>query len=417
MSAAARIHHGWYVVAALFVILTITSGLAFYNLSVYMNALVAGRDFPVTAVSVAIAVFFVASGLGGLLAGHLLARFDPRWTIVAGGVLGALALALLGGVERLGELYGVYALFGLGHACCTLVPATTLVTGWFRARRAIALSIASTGLSVGGILVTPASAALIGRIGLGPATELFALAWLLGVVPVTLLVVRAAPSGTPGAEGGVPAAPVDGWTRGDALSSSWFLAITGAWSLIMLAQVGAISHLFNLAATRVDAATGATAISLMASASILGRFLGGWLITRMDIRIFALGCIVAQGVSLTLLALADRSGAVLLGALAFGATVGNLLMLQPLLLAEVFGARDYGRIYSTSQLVTTLGVAAGPALLGVLFDLLGSYTAAFGLAAAASTLALGAMVLAGPFPAGPPGGDEARGLDGTEEAA
>jgi MFS family permease len=407
--APRRIAYGWYVVAALFVVLTITSGLAFYNMSVYMSALVATHGFPVSAVSAAIAVFFIASGFGGLAAGHLLTRVDPRWTIVAGGVLGALSLWLLGGVTALWQLYLVYVLFGLGHACCALVPATTLVTRWFTEKRSIALSVASTGLSLGGILLTPASAALIGRIGLEAATDVFALIWFLGVVPVTVLVIREAPSapidagvGTAARAAAAPQPPLDGWRYADALPSRWFLAITGAWVLIMLAQVGAISHLFNLASTRVDAATGATAVSLMASTSILGRFLGGWLITRFDGRMFALVCIVLQGVALSSLAFAEGRSGVLLAAVAFGATVGNLLMLQPLLLAEVFGARDYSRIYSLSQLVTTLGVASGPALLGVLFDLLGGYEASFLLAGTASVAALVAMVVAGPFPAGPP---------------
>ena len=152
--APRRIAYGWYVVAALFVVLTITSGLAFYNMSVYMSALVETHGFPVSAVSIAIAVFFVSSGFGGLAAGHLLTRVDPRWTIVAGGVLGALSLWLLGGVTALWQLYLVYVLFGLGHACCALVPATTLVTRWFTENRSIALSVASTGLSLGGILLS-----------------------------------------------------------------------------------------------------------------------------------------------------------------------------------------------------------------------------------------------------------------------
>lgn len=417
MNPTARIHYGWFVVAALFVVLTITSGLAFYNLSVYMNALVATRGFPVSAVSSAIAVFFVASGLGGLAAGHLLTRGDPRWTIVAGGLIGSLSLYLLGGVEELWQLYAVYGLFGLGHACCTLVPATTLVTRWFRENRSIALSVASTGLSVGGILITPASAAYIGSVGLEAATELFAVAWLLGVVPVTVLVVRSAPSAPleTGATG--TAAVLDGWRYGAAVRSRWFLAITASWVLVMLAQVGVISHLFNLATTRVDAATGASAVSLMATTSILGRFLGGWLITRIDTRMFALVCIAAQCCSLTGLAFASDSGAVLLGAVCFGATVGNLLMLQPLLLAEVFGARDYSRIYSLSQLLTTLGIASGPALLGVLFDALGGYGAAFAIAAGASALAFVAMALVGAFPAAPPEDDADAGSESAMEEA
>ncbi|MCH2097157.1 MAG: hypothetical protein MK142_02085, partial [Pseudomonadales bacterium] len=67
-----RGYYGWFVVVGLFVILTITSGLAFYNMSVYMSALVEAQGFSVSRVSAAIAAFFVASGLGGVVAGRLL---------------------------------------------------------------------------------------------------------------------------------------------------------------------------------------------------------------------------------------------------------------------------------------------------------------------------------------------------------
>ena len=46
-----------------------------------------------------------------------------------------------------------------------------------------------------------------------------------------------------------------------------------------------------------------------------------------------------------------------LGAGIFGFTVGNLLMLQPLMLAQAFGVMDYPKIFSFSQAVTTVGVA------------------------------------------------------------
>ena len=65
--------------------------------------------------------------------------------------------------------------------------------------------------------------------------------------------------------------------------------------------------------------------------------------------------------------------------------MGNSLMMHPLLLAERFGTRDYGRIYSTSQLVTVIGVAGCPALIGVLYEASGGYAVPF-LAAPAVTL-------------------------------
>src|SRR5262249_23995994 len=60
--------------------------------------------------------------------------------------------------------------------------------------------------------------------------------------------------------------------------------------------------------------------------------------------------------------------------------------------AEVFGTRDYGRIYSTSQLVTTLGVAGCPALIGLMFETSGGYGVPF-VGAAALTM-IGLVILA-----------------------
>jgi predicted MFS family arabinose efflux permease len=65
-------------------------------------------------------------------------------------------------------------------------------------------------------------------------------------------------------------------------------------------------------------------------------------------------------------------------------------MLQPLLMAEVFGVLDYPRVFSLNQLVVSAGVAAGPLVLGVLHDASG-YELAY-LAAAAVSL-LGALLL------------------------
>jgi MFS family permease len=80
----------------------------------------------------------------------------------------------------------------------------------------------------------------------------------------------------------------------------------------------------------------------------------------------------------------------------FGITIGNLLMLQPLLIAEAFGVRDYARIYSRSQFVSTLGVAFGPLLLGVVHDAQDGYALAYTLAGALSVGGALLLVRAGP---------------------
>jgi predicted MFS family arabinose efflux permease len=102
-------------------------------------------------------------------------------------------------------------------------------------------------------------------------------------------------------------------------------------------------------------------------------------------RPFALGLMVMQAVGLAILAVAQESAQILVGTVLFGLTMGNSLMMHPLLLAERFGTRDYGRIYSTSQLVTVVGVAGCPPLIGLLYEASGGYGMPF-LAVAGLTL-------------------------------
>jgi hypothetical protein len=69
--------------------------------------------------------------------------------------------------------------------------------------------------------------------------------------------------------------------------------------------------------------------------------------------------------------------------------------MHPLLLAERFGTRDYGRIYSTSQLVTVLGVASCPALIGVLYEVADGYAVPFLAATGVTLVGFGVLGLFG----------------------
>ena len=99
------------VVAGCFVVLTVTSGLGFYGLAVYLNAFSRERGWPVASISLATTLFFVVGGVSGLTIARIIARRDVRIVIVAGGVLGGRRLAVLGRVEERWQLYVVYAVF------------------------------------------------------------------------------------------------------------------------------------------------------------------------------------------------------------------------------------------------------------------------------------------------------------------
>ena len=390
------------VLTGCFIVLAVTSGLAFYGLAVYLNAFSREKGWPVASISLATTLFFVVSGVAGLTIARIIARRDVRVVIVAGGVLGAIALAFLGRVESRWQLYVVYAVLAAGFAAAGLVPATTVVTRWYHRRRSVALSIASTGLSVGGIAITPAAKWLIDRRGLEAATPILGAVWLVGVVPLALWLVRPDPTFLGWAPDGdrirdralIPSA--SGVRFGDAVRSRFYLGVTAGYVLVLGAQVGAIQQLVKLVEDRTDADTAALATIALAGMSVVARLVGGQLVTRVPMAGFATVVALTQAVAIVAIGLADHAVPLFGAIVLFGATIGNALMLQPLLIAERFGVIDYPRIFSRSQFFTMFGVAGGPLLLGWLHDRTDGYRTPYLVAGVCSVAGAAVLAWGGP---------------------
>ena len=370
-----------------------SSGFGFHNLSVYMNALVAERSFSVADVSTAVALLFIVSGVAGVVVGRVIERHDVRMVMVAGAVIGAVALGLIGLAREVWQVWVLYAVFGVGNSGVSLVPATTVVTRWFPgANRSIAMSIASTGLSAGGVLLAPASAQVIHLLGVSTAMPWFAVVYLAVIAPTALLLVRSWPPVS-----SIARTPVQR-DLGDGLYSRFFIGATIAYVALMAAQVGGIAHLFNHVATVTDHIVGSTAVSLLALMSIFGRLLGGFLLAAgFPIRILTGVSLAIQGLGLGVLGYAQTPVTSLLGTAVFGLSVGNLLMLQPLLLVQAFGVQHYPRLFAVSHACSTIGVAGGPLAMGIIHDA-SSYAGSFGAGAVASAAALVVFIAAGALP-------------------
>ena len=388
------------MVAGVFITLSISSGLGFYNASVILEASKEELGASVRAVSGATTVFFAVGGIAGFVASPFIDRIDVRWFYLVGGVVGAGALTSLRWVDSIIELYVFFAVFGVGFSLAGLVPGTTVVARWFHVRRSVALSIATTGLSVGGIAVTPLAARIIDDRELAGAGPWMGLAWLI-VIPLAFVLIRSwpgdvglQPDGAPEPPPGIEPASLAGATFAQARASRFFALLSFAYAMVFLAQVGGLAHLFNLTTERVDKGAAAAALSTLAFASVAGRLLGGVVVTRVPIKTMTSLLIMVQASALSLIAFASTQLGLVLSAAVFGLSVGNLLMLQPLLLAETFGVKEYSRIYSFNQLFGTIGVAGGPFVIGFIRDL-ADYRTAMLVAAGANVIALAVFTAAG----------------------
>ena len=377
--------------------LATSAGLGFYGLGVYLSTLNRVRGFSISGMSGATAVFFIASGFAGVGIAKLLRLIDPRPIVIVGALVAAAALVVLGRVTSLWQVYIVYGLFGVGYAATALVVSTTLVARWFDRRRASALSIASTGLSVGGIVFTPLARAWLDDRSLASATTRIALLYVAGVIPAAVVLLRPDPAAfgfgpdgttlTPKQRSGESVPTKAGMLYANAIRSIEFRLITITFVLALAAQVGAIAQLVKLAEERIsDAPTAGRVVSLLAACSVTGRLLAGFLLTRVGNRRFSLVVIWFQAIAIGSLAFAHGTAAVFVAAACFGLAVGNILLLHPLLLAGEFGVADYPRIFGRSQFFTTWGVAAGPFLFGWLRDHAGGYRTSYLVGAAISTV-------------------------------
>ena len=70
--------YGWVIVAVMLLVQTVSSGLGFYNMSVYINRLSAELAAPVAQISFAVSLFFVVGGIAGLYVASLLSRYHVR---------------------------------------------------------------------------------------------------------------------------------------------------------------------------------------------------------------------------------------------------------------------------------------------------------------------------------------------------
>jgi len=401
---------GRRVVAGCFIILATGSGLSFYGLAVYLNAFSREQGWSLASISLATTVFFVVGGVVGVFVARLIARRDVRIPLVGGGVLGALALAALGQVEERWQLYLVYSVFAVGFAAAGLVPATTVVTRWYHVRRSVALSVASTGLSVGGILLTPFAKWLIDERGLASATPVLGVVWLVGTVPFALWLVRPEPAALGWLPDGervrpdVAAAAPTGTPFDEAVRSRFFRATSLAYVLMLGAQVGGVQQLVKLVEERTDAQTATFATIALAGMSVVARLAGGRIVTGLPMARFTVGLGIVQALALAWVALSESVVPLFASIVVFGATVGNILMLQPLLVAERFGVRDYPRLFGRAQFVTMAGVAGGPLLLGWLYDNAGGYRTSYLVAAACSLTGALVMSRGGPAESAEPTG-------------
>ncbi len=368
---------GWQVVAACFLLAVLAWGIGFYGPGVYLHALHQGRGWPISLVSAAITLHFLASAAIVARLPALQARFGMAALTRAGALASALGVMGWALTPSPWGLVPAALLTAMGWSVHSGAAINAILTPWFDRRRPAALAMAYNGASVGGVVFTPLWALLIAAMGFPGAAAVVA---GLIVVAVWAMAGRWF-AATPAAMGLHPdgaAEPPAPRPRLAAAGPLWrqrrFRSLSLAFAIGLVAQMGLLTQLFSLMAPALGEAGAGAALSLATALAVVGRTAVGMLLpVGADRRLAAVANFLLQALGSVALLLAAGSSAPLLvlGCALFGLGIGNLLSLPPLIAQAEWPPEEVGRVVALVTAVNQAFYAFAPAIFGGAREVLG----------------------------------------------
>lgn len=383
-------HYGWVVVAA--GALAGCAGFgAVFSLPVFLAPIAQATGWSRTGISAAMTIGFVVMGLAAFAWGALSDRVGPRPVLLAGAVLLGTGLGWAGRAETLWEFQLAWGVV-VGVAAGTLMaPTIAAVSLWFDRHRALAISLVTVGVGVAPMTVAPLAAWLEGRWGWREAL----LAIAAGAAALVLLaawLVRPPARPLDAAAGEVPATQAASVRQ--ALLSRPFAVLAATFFLCCAAHSGPIFHTVSYAIGCGLAPMAAVAIyGVEGLAGLGGRVLWGVAADRLGVlRVLVAGLLV-QALAAGAYAAVRTEGGFYAVAAVFGLAYGGVMPLYAALVRIAFDPRMMGTVLGALTMVSSIGMALGPAFGGWVYDRSGTYawlyggSLALGLAAAAVALA------------------------------
>jgi len=381
--------YAWARLAVALVVMTI-SGASMYVVVVVLPTVQAEFGVARADASLPYTLTTIGFGIGGLFMGRLADRFGVMVPLLIGGMsmgLGFVAVGMAGSIWTFALLHGV--LIGMLGSSAMFAPLIADTSLWFTRRRGIAVAICASGNYVAGAIWPPVAqhfveaygwrATYIG-IGIFCGLSLTALALLFRRRPPAVdAFADASPRRGAGhvAASSLRAAASTarpfGMTPGAAQA---LLCIAGLACCVAMAmpQVHIVAYCGDLG---YGVARGAQMLAVMLGFGIVSRLLSGVICDRIGgLRTLLLGSAL-QGVALLLFLPFDGLVSLFVISALFGLFQGGIVPSYAIIIREHFPPTEAGARVGMVLMFTLFGMALGGWLSGKVFDLTGSYQAAF----------------------------------------
>jgi MFS family permease len=367
-----------YAWARLFAALTLSAigGVGMWSVIVALPAVQAEFGVARSAASVPYTVTMICFGLGGIVMGRLSDRFGIMVPVVGGALsLGLGYLAASQAVTLWQFILAQGLLVGVAGSA-TFAPLLADTSLWFSRRRGLAMAIIACGSYVAGTIWPPVVQYFIERAGWRQAYLGIAVFCVATMLPLTLALRRRSPvSGSTGATQHVAfrASQPLGMSPA-ALQTLLIIAGLSCCVAMSMPQVHIVAHAGDLGH---GAAAGARMLSLMLGFGVVSRLASGWICDRIGGRRTLLLGSALQALALVLFLPFDGLASLYLVSIVFGLSQGGIVPAYAVIVREFFPAGEAGVRVGTVLMATVFGMALGGWMSGVIYDLTGSYQAAF----------------------------------------
>ena len=394
--AADESAYAWMRLLVSLALMTI-GGAGMYSVTVVLPRIQAEFGVARADASFPYTLTMVGFGIGGILMGRLADRFGVMVPVMIGAVglgLGFVAAGSAGSVWQFTLAQGI--LMGLLGTSATFAPLVADTSQWFTRRRGIALAICMSGNYLAGAVWPPIVQHFVGSVGWRQTYIGIGVFCVVAMVPLALVLRRRPPVASALAElsassqafsdGGdgrvglnaLPTlvAPPAGHLGLSPAMLQGLLCVAGVSCCVAMSmpQVHIVAYCGDLG---FGAARGAEMLSLMLGMGVLSRLVSGWISDHIGgLRTLLLGSVL-QGLALLLFLPFDGLVPLYVVSGMFGLFQGGIVPSYALIVREYFTPKEAGARVGTVLMATLFGMALGGWMSGKIFDLTGSYKAAF----------------------------------------
>jgi MFS family permease len=323
---------------------------------------------------------YTATMVGFALGGILMGRIADRVGVVVPIIIGAIALAvgyiLAAQTTSLWQFAVIQGMvIGFLGSSTTFGPLIADTSHWFTRNRGIAMGVCASGNYLSGTIWPPILQHFVEAVGWRQTHIGIGIFCAVTMLPLTLALRRK----TPVSHGAAPPLQVPAGPGGARISPNILqgLLVLAGFSCCLamsMPQVHIVAYCGDLG---YGVARGAQMLSLMLGFGVVSRLASGWISDKIGgVRTLLLGSALQCLTLLFYLPFDGLTSLYIVSAL-FGLSQGGIVPSYAMIVREYFPPREAGARVGLVLMATIFGMAAGGWMSGVIFDLTGSYQAAF----------------------------------------